>query len=86
MKLITVLASGLAFVVSAASGGEVRFSTPPTAKKAGDKTVITFAVGGRTDVEVAILDAKGKVVRHLAAGVLGAEKDPPKPLRKGLGS
>ncbi|MHC4914306.1 MAG: hypothetical protein ACYTGB_02355 [Planctomycetota bacterium] len=84
MKPVSVLALGLAFVVSAASGGEVRFSTPPTAKKAGEKTVISFALGGRTDVEVSILDAKGKVVRHLAAGVLGAEKDPPKPLRKGL--
>jgi len=37
-----------------------------------------------TDVEVAILDARGNVVRHLAAGVLGGESPPPSPLKAGL--
>ena len=32
---------------------------------------ISFAVSKATDVEVAVLDAAGKVVRHLAAGMLG---------------
>jgi sugar lactone lactonase YvrE len=41
-------------------------------------------VSAKTDVEVAILDSNGKVMRHLAAGVLGGEKDPPPPLKPGL--
>jgi DNA-binding beta-propeller fold protein YncE len=35
-------------------------------------------------VEVAVLDAQGKVVRHLAAGALGAQTAPPEPLKAGL--
>jgi hypothetical protein len=52
--------------------------------KDGEKVVISFAVSAPTDVEVAILDRSGEVVRHLAAGVLGGEKPPPVPLRTGL--
>jgi hypothetical protein len=82
----------LSFVLSChvALAGEVipprrvKFTTKPSATSSGGKTKISFAVSGRTDVEVSILDAAGKVVRHLAAGVLGAEKAPPAPLTKGL--
>lgn len=45
---------------------------------------IEFAAARPTDAEVAVLDARGKVMRHLAAGVLGGEKPPPEPLRPGL--
>ncbi|MGB2820110.1 MAG: hypothetical protein WBF17_03955, partial [Phycisphaerae bacterium] len=62
----------------------VRFAAPPTAKQADGKTTIEFAVSAATDVEVAILGADGKVVRHLAAGVLGGETPPPVPLKPGL--
>ena len=70
--------------LSEASAGEVKFVAAPTTKGSGDKTLISFAVNMRTDVEVAILDAKGKVVRHLVAGVLGGEAPPPPPLVAGL--
>ncbi len=76
------MAAGL--ICTLALGGESSFAAKPAAKKANGEVTITFAVVGKTDVEVAILDAKGKVVRHLAAGVLGGEKDPPAPLKKGL--
>jgi len=46
---------------------------------------VAFTVSGRTDVEVAVLNAAGEVVRHLAAGVLGGEKAPPAPLKPGPG-
>ncbi len=72
------LATGLGFA------GEIRFSTKPTAKKAGGKVTISFAVDRKTDVEVSVLDAKGRVVRHLAAGVLGGKTPPPAPLKTGL--
>jgi hypothetical protein len=48
------------------------------------KAIVTFAVDSSTDVEVAVLDSKGKIVRHLAAGVLGGKTPPPSPLQVGL--
>ncbi len=67
-----------------ASAGEASFSSKPAAAKDGDKVKIAFTLAAPTDVEVAVLDAQGKVVRHLAAGVLGAGKAPPEPLKAGL--
>jgi len=61
-------------------GGAATFAAAPKAQAAGDKVKITFAVSASTDVEVAIVDAKGQVVRHLAAGLLG--KNAPEPLQK----
>ena len=60
------------------------FSAKPAVSGAGGKVTVSFALSGRSDVEVAILDARGAVVRHLAAGVLGAENPPPAPLKPGL--
>jgi len=48
------------------------FTQKPSVKKAGGKVVITFASKGKCDATVAIVDGKGKIVRHLASGVLGA--------------
>ena len=45
---------------------------------------ITFEAAQPTDVELAVLDADDRVIRHLAAGVLGDEVAPPKPLQKGM--
>ncbi|MFO7899277.1 MAG: hypothetical protein R6V58_09470 [Planctomycetota bacterium] len=57
------------------------FTEKPSVKVAGkDKYEITFAVKGYCDVTVAIVDAKGRVVRHLASGVLG--RNAPEPFRK----
>jgi hypothetical protein len=58
------------------------FATRPKAVRDGEAVSITFAVSAPTDVEVAVLDAKGGVVRHLGAGMLG--DTPPEPFRKGL--
>lgn len=63
--------------VSLAAG--VDFTTKPAVKKDGAKTIITFGVSAPTDVAVFIEDAKGKIVCHLAAGMLG--KNPPEPLK-----
>jgi len=52
--------------------------------KKGEGATITFAVSEKTDIEVAILNSKDKVVRHLAAGALGGKKLPPAPLKAGL--
>src|SRR5262249_50311676 len=55
------------------------FTKKPTAVKSGDKVKIEFAVDRNTDVAVYVEDTQGKVIRHLAGGVLG--KNPPEPLK-----
>ena len=80
----TAIVLALLSVSLPAAAGEVKFTTKPSANKAGDKVKISFTVSAPTDVEVAVLDAKGKVVRHLAAGVLGGKTPPPEPLKAGL--
>jgi hypothetical protein len=65
-----------------ASAGEVGFAAKPSAAKNGDRVKIGFAAAAPTDCEVAVLDAKGAVVRHLVAGMLGEK--PPAPLKPGL--
>jgi hypothetical protein len=58
------------------------FTQKPTVTRVGDRVRIAFSVNRTTDVAVAIENAKGEVVRHLAAGVLGPNA--PAPLRPGL--
>src|SRR4051794_26019254 len=55
------------------------FTRKPTAVKSGDKVQIGFTVDRPIDVAVTIEDIQGKIIRHLAAGVLG--KNPPEPLQ-----
>jgi sugar lactone lactonase YvrE len=55
----------------------VEFTAGPTVTDQGDSVAITFSVDGYTDVTIAILDDDGKIIRHLAAGQLGA--NPPAP-------
>ncbi|MEX0703491.1 MAG: hypothetical protein WD069_15455 [Planctomycetales bacterium] len=66
------------------AAADVALTQAPAVQRAGDKALVTFAVSEATDVEVAIVDAQGKVVRHLAAGVIGRESAPPAPLAPGL--
>ncbi|HOX05051.1 MAG TPA: hypothetical protein PK280_01510 [Planctomycetota bacterium] len=83
---ITLIALGL-LLGAPAPAGEPGFTSAPRAEKADPSTGsgpggvrISFAVGAPVDVEVAVLDSKGAVVRHLAAGLLGPGA--PEPLRK----
>ena len=81
MKSLLTLTVVLALAGSTVAG-EIRFTTGPKAERLGDKVRITFEVSAVGDVELAILDSGGKVVRHLAAGLLGDH--PPQPLAAGL--
>jgi hypothetical protein len=47
------------------------FAAKPTVTRAGDRTTIRFETRSFSDVTVAIEDAEGRIVRHLASGVLG---------------
>jgi hypothetical protein len=58
-----------------------RFASPPEVRPTDRGVEITFAANAATDCAVSILDARGNVVRHLAAGVLGPKA--PAPLQKG---
>ena len=71
MRLLAIVASLVCIsTVLVAEPAKVTFRKQPTVTKADGKFVVEFAASVATDVEVAILDAKGEVVRHLAAGVL----------------
>ena len=79
LALMTALVWG-----GSSSAAPVRFAKAPTASMEAGKLTIRFAVSAPTDVEVSVLDVRGRVVRHLAAGVLGGAKAPPAPLKAGL--
>ncbi len=53
------------------------FVSEPKAPAEGEGVRIEFEVSEPTDVTVAILDRNGRVVRHLAGGVLGDNAPPP---------
>lgn len=54
------------------------FTEKPAVKVVGpDRYEITFAVKGNCDATVAIVGPDGKIVRHLASGVLGANAPAP---------
>ncbi|MBL8029223.1 MAG: hypothetical protein JNL74_22570 [Fibrobacteres bacterium] len=61
-----------------------QFSVPPSVTVANGKVKIDFAVSNSIDVEVGIIDVNGKVVKHIAAGVLGGVNPPPTPLANSL--
>lgn len=61
--------------------GGPAFKTAPAVEKVEGKYVVTFRVTEATNVEAAVVDAEGNVLRHLAAGVLG--ETAPAPLLKG---
>jgi hypothetical protein len=47
------------------------FTEKPAVTRAGDKVTIAFATKDACDVTVAVEDENGRIVRHLASGVLG---------------
>ena len=80
----TVVAAFFCLTVGRCSpaAADAGFSRNPSVALKDGKAVISFSVTASTDAEVAVLDARGKVVRHLAAGVLGDNS--PWPFRKWL--
>lgn len=68
MKLLIILTAITTYSLSLSA---LEWVKKPTLQKAQDKWVIEFELNDYTDVEVAILDSKGNVLRHLVAGLLG---------------
>jgi hypothetical protein len=56
------------------------FVKPPTLTRDGDRVTVSFETKGLCDVVVAIEDSDGRILRHLAYGVLGANA--PEPFKK----
>jgi hypothetical protein len=81
---VLVLAAG-----AGAAGGEIpeefrvrrervfEFARPPRVEREGDRITIRFETRSHCDATVAIEDADGRIVRHLASGVLGRNAPPP---------
>ena len=65
---------------SAVMAENATFTHPPTVITVNGQTRIRFGVSSTVDVEIAILDHQGIVVRHLAAGLLGSSA--PEPFQK----
>jgi hypothetical protein len=92
MKPIAICCVVLVVAAGPAASAGVDFSARPVVRPDGAGVRIEFTVNQATDVEVAIVDGDpstgsgqaGKVVRHLAAGVLGGPAAPPPPLAAGL--
>lgn len=58
--------------------GQLSFTAAPSLTKEGSTWQVEFAISENADVEVSIVDPKdSSVVRHLAAGVLGANAPSP---------
>jgi len=85
-RISILMLAAAAFLVLAggqpAAGEKLKFTVGPTATKAGAKVKIRFSVSAPTDIAVYIENARGEVIRHLVAGVLG--KNAPPPLKPGL--
>lgn len=61
--------------------GALEFTVQPSLVKAGEAYRVEFGLNEAADIEVAIVDTvSNRIIRHLAAGVLGA--NPPAPLVK----
>lgn len=75
----------LAGVAAAADVDELRvkrrevfaFAEKPRLVREGDRITVAFAAKAGCDATVAVEDADGRIVRHLAAGVLGDNAPPP---------
>ncbi|MCX7806025.1 MAG: hypothetical protein N3A38_12655 [Planctomycetota bacterium] len=55
------------------------FARRPEAVREGDRVTISFETKGFCDATVAVEDADGRIIRHLASGVLG--EDAPEPFQ-----
>ena len=60
--------------------GNYAFAAAPACTRDGDRIEVSFAVKEACDATVAVEDAAGRIVRHLASGLLG--KNAPAPFAK----
>ena len=61
-------------LAAGAVSAEPSLRAGPTASRDGDGVRVRFALSEAADVEIAVLDGQGQVVRHLAAGWVGGDR------------
>ncbi|MEZ6142877.1 MAG: SMP-30/gluconolactonase/LRE family protein [Zavarzinella sp.] len=91
LGIIPIFCSAIAMVISGnfllsaplAAAAELFTEKPVVSQKAGS-TTIQLTLAEETDLEIAIVNSHGQVVRHLAAGAVGSKAPPPAPLKRGL--
>jgi hypothetical protein len=83
MKIFLLGVVGLLLTSAGVALQAAGFAARPSAGREQDDVLITFALDAPGDVAVSILDAAGKTVRHLGAGLLGTGVPPP-PFQPGL--
>jgi len=65
VTLVLVLPGNIALAA------ESMFKSPPSVSRNGQQATVSFELTRSTDVEVSVLNARGNIVRHLAAGIVG---------------
>ncbi len=87
-SLVLLLSVALLFITFAASGDGLdefriqrsepfEFAEKPTVTRDGDQITVRFKAAAYSDVTIAVEDGTGRIVRHLASGVLGPNAPEP---------
>ncbi|MFI5379544.1 MAG: hypothetical protein ACHRHE_09620 [Tepidisphaerales bacterium] len=84
MRAVAISLLGILLAATAVYADGASFAIDPSVSREGQKIKISFTLRASGDVEVAVLGPDNRVVRHLAAGVLGAKNPPPAPLTPAL--
>ena len=71
MQLAAVVVISLLGVCAVWGEEAAKFAAGPTVKRVGEGFEISFELSRATDATVRVIDAEGKIVRHLASGMLG---------------
>lgn len=82
--VLALLALVPAFIAAGEPATPPAFARKPAVIRTAAGARIEFAADRETDAAVYVLDAQGKCIRHLAAGVIGGKGVPPDPFKPGL--
>jgi hypothetical protein len=78
--ILCVMLASLALAGESTKPEPPRFKGKPVATREGARVKVEFELDRASDVAVYVLNADGKVIRHLAAGLLG--ENAPEPFKK----
>ncbi|MGQ9661843.1 MAG: hypothetical protein ACUVWX_05820 [Kiritimatiellia bacterium] len=74
----------LSLGIVAVGAAPVQFARKPLVSRLEGMLRVEFELSQPSDVEVAVVDPGGNVIRHLAAGLIGLTNSPSAPLIPGL--
>ena len=82
VRVAMPIALALVALSAASADQQPAFTAKPAAIRDGDQVAVRFATNAPCDVTVAVEDGAGRVIRHLASGMLGPNA--PAPLAKDI--